>query len=62
VDSYSIVGGNPARLIRYRLEEEIRKKLLSINIVELFDKFTSDKIDLIYANLTLENIEYFFKL
>jgi acetyltransferase-like isoleucine patch superfamily enzyme len=57
VEPYSIAGGNPARLIRYRFGETIRKKLLSVNIVELFDSFTKDKIDLIYADLTLDNIE-----
>lgn len=30
VDDYAVVGGNPARLIRYRFEEATRKKLLEI--------------------------------
>jgi acetyltransferase-like isoleucine patch superfamily enzyme len=57
VEQYSIVGGNPAKLIRYRFEESIRKRLLSIDIVELFDKFTKDNVDLIYTDLTIDNIE-----
>lgn len=30
VEPYSIVGGNPAKLIKYRFDEDVRKKMLAI--------------------------------
>lgn len=51
VEPYSIVGGNPAKIIRYRFDEKIRNKLKDINISELFDLFTDDDLDLIYSDL-----------
>ena len=57
VEPYAIFGGNPAKLIRYRFEENIREKLLQIDICKLFDSFKKDNIDLIYSPLTLEKLE-----
>lgn len=51
VEPYAIVGGNPAKVIKYRFDEEIRKKLLGIDIVKLFDGFVKDDISFIYQNL-----------
>ena len=51
VAPYAIVGGNPAKVIKYRFDEEIRNKLLSIDIVELFDGFVNDDISFIYQKL-----------
>ena len=48
VEPYAIVGGNPAKLIRYRFEERIRLKLLSIDIVKIFDDFNIDQVEIIY--------------
>ena len=41
VEPYAIVGGNPAKLIKYRFDEAIRTKLLSIMD---FSRITPDKI------------------
>jgi len=57
VKPYSIVGGNPAKHIRYRFSENLIEKLLKIDIVKLFDSFTRDNLDLIYAPLTEEVLE-----
>ena len=51
VPPYAIVGGNPAKVIKYRFNEDIINKLLNINIVELFDKFSKDDEKLIYSEL-----------
>lgn len=51
VDPYAIVGGNPAKLIRYRFNEQIRNKLLQMDIVKLFDSFTKEQIEDIYSEL-----------
>lgn len=48
VPPYSIVGGIPAKLVKYRFDEEIRNKLLKINWSNWEDK----KI--------IKNIEYFY--
>lgn len=54
VEPYAIVGGNPARFIKWRFDEECRKKLCEIDIVKLFDRFKEQDIDLIYNNLNKE--------
>lgn len=54
VEPYSIVGGNPAKIIKYRFNESIRKKLLEIDVVKLFDTFTKEKENLIYSELSDE--------
>jgi len=54
VEPYSIVGGNPAKLIKYRFNEELRKKMIGIDIEKLFDCFTKQDIPLIYEELTDE--------
>lgn len=55
VEPYSIVGGCPGKLIKYRFPEAIRKTLLALDIVALFDSFTEDKIGLIYSDLNESN-------
>ena len=51
VPSYAVVGGNPAKVIKYRFNEEIIKKLLSIDVVELFDKLSKENVELYYDKL-----------
>lgn len=51
VPPYAIVGGVPARIIRYRFSDALCNKLLSIDIEKLFDTFTQDKAPLIYKDL-----------
>ena len=55
VPPYAIVGGNPAKIIKYRFNEELINKLVNINIIDLFDKFSKDDEKLIYSELD-ENI------
>lgn len=38
VPPYAIFGGNPARLIKYRVSEQLRQKLCSLNIGDLTDQ------------------------
>ena len=52
VEPYAIVGGNPARLIKWRFGENCREELCKIDIVKLFDSFTKDNMPLVYENLT----------
>lgn len=55
VEPYAIVGGNPAKLIKYRFDENIRNRLRKIDLVKLYDTFTRDDIDIVYTNLN-ENL------
>ncbi len=61
VEPYAIVGGNPASFIKWRFDESLRKKLLSVDIVELFDSFNESDVDLIYSELTEEVLEKLIK-
>ena len=51
VPPYSIVGGNPARLIKYRYSEEIIKLLLPIKLVDLSEEWMRDNIDILYKKI-----------
>jgi acetyltransferase-like isoleucine patch superfamily enzyme len=51
VPPYAVVGGNPARVIKYRFNQDIITKLLSIDLIKLFDGFCKDDIDAIYFPL-----------
>lgn len=61
VPPYAIVGGNPAKVIKYRFSQEIIDRLLSVDISALFDTFSEDDIDIIYSELTAEKLDAFLK-
>ncbi|WP_022932664.1 CatB-related O-acetyltransferase [Treponema bryantii] len=52
VEPYAIVGGNPARFIKWRFDEQIRKQLCEIEIVKLFDNFVREDLPFMYEDLT----------
>jgi acetyltransferase-like isoleucine patch superfamily enzyme len=52
---YAVVGGNPARVIKYRFSEDSINKLLSIDLIKLFDSFSKDDIEAIYSPLSDAN-------
>jgi acetyltransferase-like isoleucine patch superfamily enzyme len=52
VSPYAIVGGNPAKVIRYRFNKDIIDKLLSVDLIKLFDSFEKNDIEDIYSPLT----------
>ncbi len=51
VEPYSVVGGNPAKIIKYRFEEKLRERLKKTDVAKLFDKFEEKDIDKIYSEL-----------
>lgn len=57
VDPYAIVGGNPAKVIRYRFDKQICDKLSNIEIVRLFDTFRREDVNLIYSHLTIRILD-----
>lgn len=62
VEPYSIVGGNPAKLIKYRFNNEIIEKLKSINIGLLTTENIKNNVNLLYSNLTSNNIDDIIEL
>ncbi len=57
VEPYSIVGGNPAKLIKYRFEESIRQKLQNLQLSKLNKEKAIKNIDLLYQQVTQDNID-----
>lgn len=62
VEPYAVVGGTPAKLIKYRFPEPLRKKLCNIDLVKLYDSFTKEELDLIYSDLNEETLAKLEKL
>lgn len=61
VEPYAIVGGNPAKFIKYRLDESLRKRLEKIDVAALFDKFTKEDMPAVYEKLDEERLAEFLK-
>lgn len=62
VPPYAIVVGVPAKIIKYRFDEEIREKLLSIKWWDMDDEFIEQNIEIFRkADITLETLEKFIK-
>lgn len=51
VPPYSIVGGNPAKVIKYRFNQQIIDKLLNIDFNSIDEKFIKQNIDKLYLEL-----------
>jgi acetyltransferase-like isoleucine patch superfamily enzyme len=49
---YAVVGGNPARVIKYRFGQDVIARLLATDLVKLFDGFGRDDIEDIYSPLS----------
>lgn len=61
VPPYAVVVGTPAKVMRYRFDEGKIEKLLKLDLVKLYDSFTAEDADDVYADLTDELIEKFQK-
>ena len=57
VEPYAIVGGNPAKLIRYRFGDAIRAKLAKVDFKTLdFDR-AKQWMDAMYEEVTEANVD-----
>ena len=56
VPPYSIVGGNPAKVIKYRFEKSIINKLEKLDYKKISKEFIKDNIDILYNTLDEENL------
>jgi acetyltransferase-like isoleucine patch superfamily enzyme len=51
VPPYSIVGGNPARIIKYRFSEEIIRELIPIKLIDLPEEWLRKNIEILYQKI-----------
>lgn len=57
VPPYAIVGGNPAKVIKYRFSESIIKKLEKLDLNKLTSDVIKNNLDDLYKQITEENID-----
>lgn len=57
IPPYAIVGGNPAKIIKYRFEDKIINKLCKIDITNISDDFIFKNKDLFFRNIDDNLIE-----
>lgn len=57
VPPYAIVGGNPAKIIKYRFEREVIEKLLKFDFSKLSSEVVKDNLSVLYTHITKENVE-----
>ncbi len=60
VPPYAIVGGNPAKVIKYRFDGKTIEKLLTLDFSKLNRKFITDNINRLYENYNSESVQDFF--
>lgn len=51
VPPYAIVGGVPAKVLKYRASEKLREKLINVDFSKFDDKFIKENIDLLYKTI-----------
>lgn len=57
VPPYAIVGGVPAKVIKYRFPQDIIDKLMQVDFSAMTEDIVRQKIDDIYAPLNHENVD-----
>lgn len=57
VPSYAVVGGVPAKIIKYRFEDEIISKLKGFSYLDISEKNIKKNIDCFYTNINRNNID-----
>lgn len=61
VPPYAIVGGNPAKIIRYRFTESIISKLQDVDFAELNTQAILSNLDSSYNDITNDNVDDIIK-
>ena len=57
VPPYAIVGGNPARVIKYRFEPEIIEKLKKVDFSKLTDDKIKEKVEALYTEINENTVD-----
>ena len=59
VPPYAVVGGIPAKVIKYRFKQQLIEELLKVDYSALTDKMIADHVDELYTNLQdVEQLEW----
>lgn len=61
VPPYAIVGGNPAKVIKYRFDEATIKKLLKIDFDKIDDEYIKNNLDSLYEKIDSKNVDILLK-
>lgn len=56
VPPYAVVGGLPAKIIKYRFDEQIRAELLNVDYSKLSPEIIRENINLLYKEVNLQSI------
>ena len=62
IPPYAMVGGNPAKIIKFRFEQEIIDKLLSLDLSHVDRSIIMRNIDIFYKKLDLDTLGKIEKL
>ncbi len=54
---YAIVGGSPARVIKYRFEPEVIEELLKFDFSTLTEEKVQKSVEKLYENITPQNVK-----
>ena len=56
VPPYSIVAGNPAKVIKYRFNKEIIDKLINFDMSQLSNTFIKNNLEILERELDLDKL------
>lgn len=62
VDSYAVVGGNPAKVLKYRFDEPVRDKMQSIKFDLIDEKFIMENKSILKGGISEEKIDVLLRL
>lgn len=57
IPAYAIVGGVPAKVIKYRFSEEFRERISGFDFDKLDKNKVEENIELLYQTINSDNIE-----
>jgi len=57
IPPYSVVGGTPAKLIKFRFDQELIDKLITINLIDIPKTIIENNMKLFYKEINLEVVQ-----
>jgi acetyltransferase-like isoleucine patch superfamily enzyme len=57
VSPYSIVGGNPAKFIKLRFDQDVVEKLMEFDFANISDQLIFQKMEVLYKKVTIDNVD-----
>ena len=62
IPPYAIVGGNPARVVKYRFPDNVIKELMKIDFSNITKNEIIENIEMFYKNVTETNVSLYLDL